>query len=687
MRNGAATAEDKLSGVDRLLKPRSIAVIGGGVWCANVIEQCRKIGFEGGIWPVHPSRETVAGLPAFCEIAQLPHAPDAAFVGINRDGTIEAMRTLSAMGAGGAVCFASGFREAQAERQDGQAKQAELLEAAGGMPFLGPNCYGFLNYLDGAALWPDQHGGVRVDRGVAIVTQSSNIAINLTMQDRGLPLAFMVTVGNQAQTGMSQVSRALLRDDRVTALGLHIEGIDDLAAFEALASEARAAGKPVVVLKIGKSDQARAATISHTASLAGSEAGAQALLKRLGLGRATSLSGLLETLKLLHVAGPLSSNRIASMSCSGGEASLIADAAHGHALAFPPLEPKQREALRQALGPSVALANPLDYHTYIWGNVDAMAATFTAMMQGDLAMGCVVLDFPRADRCDASAWEPVIVAVAQTMAATSKPMAILGTLKDTIPEQTALRLAGMGIVPFAGLTEAIEAMEIAAEIGRARPLSAPLLPVGAPEGPAKTLSEAEAKVALASEGLRIPASGRAANAEEAANVAARIGFPVVLKGEGIAHKSDAGAVALNLTGGEAVAAAAGAMSCDSFLVEEMVTDTVAELLIGVVADPAHGYVLTLAAGGVLTELLGDSVSLLVPSSRDELREALGSLKIAPVLAGYRGRPGVDMEAVLEAIIAVQAYVTKARPQEIEINPLMCGPHGAVAADALIRTGG
>jgi len=230
-------------------------------------------------------------------------------------------------------------------------------------------------------------------------------------------------------------------------------------------------------------------------------------------------------------------------------------------------------------------------------------------------------------------------------------------------------------------------MEIAAEIGRARPLSAPLLPVGAFGGPAATLSEAQAKEALAAEGLRIPASGRAANAEEAASVAVKIGFPVVLKGEGIAHKSDAGAVALDLASSEAVAAAARAMSCESFLVEEMVAGTVAELLVGVVADPAHGYVLTLAAGGVLTELIGDSVSLLVPSSRDELREALGSLKIAPVLAGYRGRPGVDMEAVLDAIMAVQAYVARARPQEIEINPLMCGPNGAVAADALIRTGG
>ncbi|MBO6540200.1 MAG: acetate--CoA ligase family protein [Rhizobiaceae bacterium] len=686
MRNGATTAENAQAGIDRLLKPRSIAVIGGGVWCANVIDQCRKIGFEGDIWPVHPSRDAVAGLSAYRDIALLPSAPDAAFVGINRDGTIEAMRALSIMGAGGAVCFASGFREAQAERQDGQAKQAALLEAAGGMPFLGPNCYGFLNYLDGAALWPDQHGGVRVDRGVAIVTQSSNIAINLTMQDRGLPLAYVVTVGNQAQTGISQVARALLRDHRVTALGLHIEGVDDLGAFEKMADEARALGKPVVVLKIGKSDQARAATISHTASLAGSDAGARALLTRLGFGRASSLSGLLEALKLLHLVGPLTSNRIASMSCSGGEASLVADAANNHELAFPPLERKQRDALSHTLGPSVALANPLDYHTYIWGDADAMAATFAAMMQGDVALGCVVLDFPRTDRCDASSWEPVISAVAQAMATTGRPMAILATLKDTIPEQTALQIAEMGIVPFAGLTEAIEAMEIAAEIGRARQPAAPLLRVTACEGPAKTLSEAEAKAALAAEGLRVPASGRAGSAEEAAETAAKLGFPVALKGEGFAHKSEAGAIALNLTTAEAVSAAARAMCCESFLIEEMVGDAVVELLVGVVADPAHGYVLTLAAGGVLTELLDDSVSQLVPSSRHEVGEALGSLKIAPVFAGYRGRPGVDMEAVLDAIMAVQAYVAKARPQEVEINPLICGPNGAVAADALIRIG-
>ncbi|MCB1490551.1 MAG: acetate--CoA ligase family protein [Rhodobiaceae bacterium] len=673
------------SGIERLLRPRSIAVIGGGTWCANVIEQCRKIGFSGDIWPVHPKRDTVGGVPAFRDIEHLPSAPDAAFIGINRDQTIEAVRILSRQGAGGAVCFASGFREAQAETADGATKQDALLAAAGAMTILGPNCYGFLNYLDGAALWPDQHGGVRVESGVAIVTQSSNIALNLTMQDRGLPVAYIVTVGNQAQTGISGIGCALLQDRRVTALGLHIEGIDDLRAFEAMANEARALGKPIVALKVGKSDRARAATVSHTASLAGSDAGARALLERLGIGQASSLPVLLETLKLLHVAGPLTSNRIASMSCSGGEASLMADTAHGHALELPALEPRQEADLRGALGPRVALANPLDYHTFIWGDEDALASTFTAMMQGNLAMGCVVLDFPRDDRCDAEAWEPVIAAVARTKAATGRPMAILASLKETLPEEIALRLIGMGIVPFAGMDDAVAAMEIAGWLGRNRSAAPPLLLPPAPHT-GRTLTEAEAKHALSVEGVQVPGSARADSAETAAEAAVRIGFPVVLKGEGIAHKTEAGAVALDLGSAEAVTSAARAMPSRSFLIEEMITGTVAELLIGVVADPAHGYVLTLAAGGTLTELLDDSVSLLVPAGREDVHASLGQLRIARLLEGYRGKPAANVEAILDTVMSVQAYVAAALPQEIEINPLMCGPDRAIAADALIRIG-
>ena len=344
--------------LSRLLRPESIAVIGGGAWCSSVILQCLKMEFSGSIWPVHPTRAELAGVATVPALADLPGVPDAVFVGVNRHLTIEAVRHLRDIGAGGAVCFASGFREAQAETGDGDSLQAALLDAAGDMPIIGPNCYGFINYLDGALLWPDQHGGVRCDRGVAILTQSSNMAINLTMQARSLPLAYMVTAGNQAQIGLSRIGRGLLADERVTALGMHIEGIGNLREFEALAQDAHRLGKPLVALKAGKSEQARAAAVSHTASLAGSDAGARALLARLGIAQVDSLTGLLETLKLLHFAGPLRSSRIISMSCSGGEASLMADRAIGRNISFPPLTDTQSEGLRAALGPMVSLANP-----------------------------------------------------------------------------------------------------------------------------------------------------------------------------------------------------------------------------------------------------------------------------------------------------------------------------------------
>lgn len=668
----------------RLFRPRSIAVIGGGMWCSNVIEQCHKIGFQGEIWPVHPTKTQLSGLAAFPSIDALPAAPDASFIGVNRDLTLDAVASLSSLGAGGAICFASGFSEAQTELTDGAVLERALLDAAGDMPIIGPNCYGFLNLLDGAALWPDQHGATRCDSGVAIITQSSNIAINLTMQRRGLPIAYVVTAGNQAQTGLSRIGQALLDDPRVTALGLHIEGIDDIPAFEALARHAYALGKPIVALKIGRSVQAQAATISHTASLAGSDAGARALLSRLGIGQVDDLASFLESLKLLHVTGPLTSGRIASASCSGGEASLIADMAHTRQVFFPTLNDAQKTGLRDALGPKVALANPLDYHTYIWGDVGAMTATFTALMRGDLALGLVILDFPRADRCDTAEWDKVIQAVESTMAATGRPMGILASLPDTMPEDVAADLILRGIVPFSGMRAALAAIELAASL--APPSDQPCLQ-SAPPATGATLSEAEAKAALEAVGLCIPGAARASTPNEAADAARKIGFPVALKGEGVAHKTEAGAVVLNLMSTEAVRSAATAMPAQSFLVEEMISGTVAELLIGITHDPAHGYVLTLAAGGTLTEILQDSQALMVPAPRDDVKTALDRLKIAPLLTGYRGAPAADIDAVLDAVDALQTYVTAHPVAEIEVNPLIVKAAGAVAADALIRIGG
>ncbi len=671
-------------GLDRLLRPRTIAVIGGGAWCKQVITQCHKMGFDGDVWPVHPSASEVAGIPVFGDVTALPGAPDACFVGVNRDATIAIIRSLSAMGAGGAVCFASGFLEAQAEDSSGGDLQADLLAAAADMPILGPNCYGFINYLDGALLWPDQHGGKRVDGGVAVVTQSSNIAINLTMQKRGLPLAYVVTAGNQAQSGISDIGRALLDDPRVTALGLHIEGIGDLRAFEALAAHAHALGKPIVAIKMGRSDQARSAAISHTASLAGGDAGADALLRRLGIARVADLPTLLETLKLLHLGGPLPHNTLATISCSGGEASLAADTALGFDICFPPLNPTQTKNLRAALGPRVALANPLDYHTYIWRDVPAMTRAFAAMADPAIAMTLLIVDFPREDRCSAADWDCAIEATIAAQQQTGARYGMVATLPELMPEQVAERLMAAGILPFSGLTEAIAACAAAA--GISVPNGAPLLLPAGQHGQSRLVPEGAAKQALSNHGLRIPVAQRCETADQVAKAAEQVGFPLVLKAEGLAHKTEAGAVRLNIMSAKEAQSAAKHMNAAGYLVEQMITDSIAELLIGVLRDPAHGFVLTVGAGGTLAEVIAESASLLIPASRAEISEALSNLRIATLLGGYRGQPKANMAEIIKAVEAVQNYVLAHATglEEIEINPLICTAETAIAADALLR---
>lgn len=298
----------------------------GGSYAEAVIAQCDAMGYRGEVWPVHPSRDAVRGRPCFRRAADLPGSPDAAFIGVNREASVQIVRELSARGAGGAVVFASGFGETG---EEGASLQAELVEAAGAMPILGPNCYGLINYLDGALLWPDAHGGGRVTRGVAVVLQSSNMAINVTMTRRALPLGYLVTLGNQAQIGLAAVMEALLKDKRVSAIGLHIEGIGDVSAFADAAAAAARGGVPVAALKVGRSSRSTGLTMSHTASLAGDDRVMDALFRRLSIARVSSLPALLETLKLLHLGGPLNGNRVVSLSCSGGEAALISDSAEG----------------------------------------------------------------------------------------------------------------------------------------------------------------------------------------------------------------------------------------------------------------------------------------------------------------------------------------------------------------------
>ena len=667
----------------RLFSPKSVAVIGGGVWCRSVIEQLFKIGYKGKIFPVHPSKKEILGLKYFKDLEEVPIEIDASFVGVNRNITIEVVKKLNDLNAGGAVCFASGFLEAEDDKQGSGKLQKSLIEAAGDMPILGPNCYGFINYLDRSVLWPDQHGGKAVDRGVAILTQSSNLAINITMQTRGLPISYIMSVGNQASLGFPEIGMYLLSDPRVTALGLHIEGIGDVRAFEELATKARKLGKSIVVLKVGKSAEARKAAQSHTASLAGNAQGAKSLFKRLGISEVDRLEVLLDTLKIFHLNGPLFSKNVRSLSCSGGEASLVSDLAQEYGIQFPKLEKENISELRSVLGEMVALSNPLDYHTYIWGDVEAMASTFIAMMRGHDGITIIIVDFPRNDNCDPSAWNCVITAAKKAKIVEDKPLALVSTLSENIPEQVSFKLLESNIITLHGLDTALAA--ISASSSNQKLMNPKPIFLSNPTGKSTLVDEYVAKKSLEKYGLKIPKTEKCL-LSDAHFVSDQIGYPVVLKALGSAHKSEMGEVVLNLENKKAVKNASKKISKKNVIIEKMIDDTIVELLIGIVHDPAHGMLLTIGAGGILTEILSDTSSLLLPSSEDDVLECFNQLKISKIAKGYRGFSGVDVNQIVDAIMKIQEFVLDNRDKvfEIEINPLLVTSSEVIVADALIR---
>lgn len=681
--------------LERLLRPKSIAVVGGGAFGTAVVAQSVKMGFAGEIWPIHPSKAEVSGVRAFADVASLPGAPDAVFIGVNRNLTIDIVRQLRAKGAGGAVCFAAGFLETEKDDADGARLQRELVEAAGDMPIIGPNCYGLINYADGALLWPDQHGGQRLpegSQGAAIITQSSNIACNLTMQQRGLPVAYLMTAGNQAQTGLSEMALGLIEDPRVSVLGLHIEGFDSVAGFERLAARARELRKPIVAMKVGRSEAARAATVSHTASLAGSDAASDAFLKRLGIARVDTIPSFIETLKLLHGVGPLTGGAISSMSCSGGEASVMADSAEGRSVHFPKMAADHYSRVRQALGPLIAVANPLDYNTFIWNDEPALTDAFTAMISGGYDLNLLVLDFPRTDRCSDAAWWPTVNAFEAALKAYNAKGAIVASMGENLSEAVAVDLFERGIVPIHGIAEAMDAAEAAVKIGKAwvrpEPVTLASAPVSTVDG-ATTLSEAAAKAWLAQAGLPVPHGLECSGSEEAVAAAEQLGFPVALKALGVAHKSEAGGVVLNLEDEHALREVAHRMVGlgTGLYVERMVTGGVAELIVGVTRDPLFGPVMTLGSGGVLVELLHDTATLLLPASREEIEAALRGLKLFPLLDGFRGREKADLAAAIAAIERIAAFIIAHSDHidEMDINPLIvCGEgKGAWIADTLV----
>ena len=673
---------------ERLLNPRTIAAFGGAN-AAEVIRQSDLMRFQGEIWPVHPKKTEIMGRKVYRSVEELPGSPDAAYLGVNRYLTIDIVRELAARDAGGAVCYATGFVEVGDE---GAELQKQLLEASGDMPLIGPNCYGMLNYLNGAMLWPDQQGGRRVDEGVAIITMSSNVGFNLTMQRRGLPIAYMVSLGNRLKFDLHDAIRIFAQQEQVTALGLFLETMPDPQAFQEAVNFARELGKPIVAMKVGRSPVAQKMVVSHTASLAGSDVLVSALFKRLGIARVYSLEALIEALKVLHVLGPLEGGRMAAGSTSGGDLTLLADGMRPP-LIMPPLSAEVTERLRETVHERILPANPFDFQMFDWNDEEQNTKNFSALLAQDFDVALCLLDYPRDDRCDQSTWSGAERGFVRAAQKTGTKAAILATFADTIAEPVAARLMEDGVAMLAGIDAGLAGIKAAVDVGVAwrQSLSPALLATSGLEqnGSVRVLDEAESKTFLAEKSIPIPDGKVVESVEGAVAAADELGYPVVVKALGLAHKTDVDGVRLNLRNADEVSAAVKDCSSlsETYLVEKMITGVVAELIVGVAQDEQFGPYLLLGGGGILVEMMKDSASLLLPTTRERVLHALGKLNCASLFKGFRGAQLADLEAAADVIMAVTEMVEDDPSAiiELDINPLMllAEGQGVVAADAFI----
>lgn len=675
----------------RLLAPRSVALI-GGAWADEVERASRVIGYGGHLWRIHPQRPSTPERHYYRSVAELPEAPDASFVAAPAREVPQIAGALAARGAGGFVCFASGFSELGTPL--GADLTRELIASAGELPYFGPNCYGFINFFDRVALWPDQVVGTPPARGVALICQSGTLSLNLLFNRRSLPVGYVITVGNQTQVAIEDLIELLCVDARVSAFGLYVEGIKDTGRFARAIDVARAAGKPVAIVKAGRTEAAARTAHSHTGSLAGADAAFDAYCRQAGLARCDTLATLCETLKVLHLGGPLPGRRTLVLGASGGDMAMAADVAGSRSLSFPPIPPQTTASLREILGERVHIANPFDFHTHIWFDRAAMRALFSQVQRAGYDSVGFMLDCPPSAEADPSAYYAAIDEYIAAAQGAPSRTAVISSLPESLEADIRARCIEGGVIPLQGQREALEAIELAGQMGETWAAGARVqLRRPAPSGvrPGRSLPEHEGKAALAAFGVRVPRSA-VVPATAAVRTAAGMGFPVVMKATGakLEHKSEVGGVVVDIRSEAEAQAAAQRLAAlaDELLVEEMIADGVAEMLVGITVDAQFGQLLVLGAGGVLTELLRDTVTLLPPFSVEAIEAAVARLRMAPLLRGFRGKPPADVRALAEVALACTEYAHRNLDTllELDLNPVIVRPagRGAVAVDALVR---
>ncbi len=688
---------------DCLLNPRSVAVIGASDEPTRIggrpISSMLAKGFAGRILPVNPNRTTVQGLPAYRSVADLPEVPDVAIIAVPADHALPAVQALAERGTKAAILFTAGFAEVS---EQGAARQAEMVAIArrGGMRLLGPNTLGLVNMHNGfmgsfstfTAL-----GTTRAGR-VGIVSQSGAYGSHLvsSAMEAGVYPSSVVMTGNEADLNVSDIVRLFVADPMTDVIAVYSEGISDGPGLVDALKAAHAAGKPVVMMKVGRSEVGGAAARSHTASIAGDDAVVSAVLDELGVVRVRTTEEMVDILRLASRRVFPADNTLGVVTISGGAGVIISDAAEELGLPMPEM-PAAAQARMLEMLPICAPRNPVDV-TAQFINDTTLVTPFTDAMMGEGGYGTLLAFFSYA------AASPVVAdALLQQ----------LGDLRKRYPDRLYVLVARgdpvvlaryeeAGFTVFGDPSRAVTAIAAMGRFGRALAgkTLAPAPQVGAITLPAQTPTEAQAKSLLAQAGIPSAPERACAEVEAAVAAAREIGFPVVLKilSPDILHKSEIGGVLLNVADEGAVregfallleraAKAVPDARIEGVLVARQLIDGV-ECIMGINRDPVFGPIAMFGLGGVFVEILKDVVFHRCPFGPDVAEEMIRSIKGAPLLLGARGRPVADIPALARTLSQLSAFAVAAGPrlQSIDLNPVLAMPagQGAYAVDAVIE---
>ena len=709
----SSDASDIVKSIHAMLHPRNIVLVGAtdkpGNYAERIWNNLVKYQFEGGLYPVNSKRETIWGVPCYKDFASLPEKPDHVLVLVPARVAVQVIRDAAAAGARSATIVTSGFGELQDEESQRLAGELQQAIRETGLAVTGPNCLG--NLSAGEKMFTNiDDRVVTMEAGpVAIAGQSGAIvmAIRQALEDRGVGVGYMVTTGNEAGLETPDLMAYFAADPSVRVIVVYLEGVRNTQGFRKACKAARAAGKPVIALKLGASEGGRAAAMAHTGALAGSIETFDAISTREGMIRVRGLDELIETTECFVHVDPPKGNRLAAVTLSGGKRGLLIDAFHAAGLNFANLSTNASDKLAKMLGPGSIVGNPLD-------------AGFAAVVDPSVYMQSIqiMIDDPDTDIVIIDAELPKaphelrernLRIVNEKAAAASKPVVYISTMSIGFTEFTkALRRSLPHIAVMQGLDRAVGAIKALIDYASLRkevPDAASSSSASARAMLERTLKHAKgaaldeiaSKKLLKAYGIPVSQEAIAQTAAEAVKIARKIGFPVVAKvvSADILHKSDIGGVVLNLNNAADVKKAFNDITkrvrklkskptLEGILIAQQVKAEL-ELVVGASLDAEMGPVVLFGTGGVDIELMKDVALAGAPLDAAEAKELIHRTKAGVKLKGYRGRPALHEASAVKAIVGLSNLMADAgtRIASIDVNPFLINGKTGVAVDGLI----